>query len=280
MKVLQRLWEAVRRSDNMQTVLFAFLASGEPELKMLGGKNLTRADALAMIEELLPARIEMRAVCANPVAAVAAAPHVSFDNWSEYFCTRVAKRFSLGHVVAKNFRDQDPHTIPAAIGRHVHVNRQMESSGPGRTERVTPRAEDIHQQYLTALQEAPGKSEPPFDLLLEFHSHHRTPFLEIATSGVDAELAQSVLDRYQISRSRLSILPEMQIEPLHEIRMTAENTKRFGSLRPSVARFAFHMEIPREARREDFTRNVMCKALFQTIGDLLNRLRTESDTLR
>jgi hypothetical protein len=271
-KLLNRLWEALRRSDDLQTQLFAFLSGSAAEFPMLGGKRLSRDEVRLLLQELIPARIELRGVCRLPIAAVASAPHVSFDNWSEFFCHRVARRFNLGWVVARNFRDHDPHTIPAPIGRHIHVNRPMESAGPGKLESVTERATRVHEEYLAALKAACGRGELPMDLLIEFHSHHRTPFLEVATVGVEPELAQRVFDAYTSLRPRSPLLPEMRIEPLHEVRMTADNTKRLGSLRADVARRALHLEIPREARRADFTRHAMCNALFVTTDVLLKNL--------
>jgi hypothetical protein len=271
-KLLDRLLTAIRRSDDMQTQLFAFLASGEKELSLLGGKKLNRDEARALAQELVPASIEVRAVCMMGNGAVVTAPHVSFDNWSEFFCNRLAKHHRIGWVVAKNYRDQDPHSIPVSIGRHLHVNRPTESAGPGRGEKVSDRAQTVFDEYAQALAEASGLGKLPIPLLLEIHSHHRTPYLEIATSGVSSEFASDLVERYQRSRGKYRELPEMLIEPLHEIRMTADLTKRFGSLRPAIAAQAFHFEIPREARQSDDARQIMVRALIQLTGYLLDQI--------
>jgi len=272
MKLFDRLLLALQRTDDLQGQLMVFLQSSGEEFSLVGGKKLTRAEARTLVQELIPARIETRGVCEGSLAVVAAAPHVSFDNWSEYFCNRVAQRYHIGWVVARNFRDQDPHTIPAAIGRHIHVNRPMESEGPGRIERVTERAQEIHRQYLDALAEASGKSALPLDLLIEFHAHHRTPLLEIATQGIERDLAAQIADWYAVSRARLPMIPEIAIEPLHTVRMTAEGTKQFGSLRAEVSRRTLHIEIPRSSRRDDLGRRAMCKALFTMTENLLKYL--------
>jgi hypothetical protein len=271
-KLLDRLLTTIRRSDNMQMQLFAFLASGEQELSLLGGKKLNREQARALAQELVPASIEIRAVCTMGNGAVVTAPHVSFDNWSEFFCNRIAKQHRIGWVVAKNYRDQDPHTIPVSIGRHLHVNRPTESSGPGHGEKVTERAQAVFDEYAQALGDASGLGRLPIPLLLEIHSHHRTPYLEIATSGVSTDLAMELVERYAHSRGKYRELPEMQIEPLQEIRMTADLTKRFGSLRPAIATQAFHFEIPREARQSDDTRQLMARAMIDLTGFLLDNI--------
>ncbi|HEY3294930.1 MAG TPA: hypothetical protein VGL38_05805 [bacterium] len=276
MKFLNRLILALQRSDDLQGQLMTFLRSPGEEFPMLSGKTLSREEARALVQELIPARIEMRGVCGRSLAVVAAAPHVSFDNWSEYFCNRVAQRYRLGWVVAKNYRDQDPHTIPAAIGRHIHVNRPTESAGPGRIERTTERAQDIHRLYVQALAEASGRGALPLDLLIEFHAHHRTPYLEVATQGVERELAEQIAGWYAGMRGKLPMLPEMAIEPLHAIRMTAENTKQTGSLRSDVTRRALHIEIPRGSRRSDMGRRAMCKALFKVTEELLKTLSAKA----
>jgi hypothetical protein len=273
-RLLGRIWEAVRLSDDLPAQLFAFLGGDAQEFPMLGGKKLSREEVRQLLQELIPAQIETRGVCTLPISVVCAAPHVSFDGWSEYFCNRVAQRYHTGWVVAKNFRDQDPYTIPAPIGRHVHVNRPTESPGPGRMETETERAREIHAQYLAALAEGSGKGKLPLDLLIEFHSHHRTPYLEIATAGVERELAEKLCDDYTITRSKLPILPEIQIEPLHTVRMTADGTKQFGSMRPEVARRALHIEVPRSSRRDDLGRRALCKALFVLTDSLLKKLIT------
>lgn len=276
MKLLDRVFNLIRRSDNMQMQLFAFLASGEKELSLLGGRKLTRDEARALAQELVPAAIEVRGVCSGTTGVVAAAPHVSFDNWSEYFCNRVAKHFKIGWVVAKNFRDQDRHTIPVAIGRHIHVNRPTESAGPGRGEKVTARAQAVFEDYTRALAAAAGSGSVPVRVLFEFHSHHRTPYLEIATGGVTADMALDITEFYQRRRAKHPELPELRIDPIHELRMTADLTKRMGSLQPKIADLAFHIEIPREARRSDDLRAVMSRQLIELIGHILHHLPPQS----
>ncbi len=274
MKLLERVRLAFQRSDDFKTQLFAFLGGDAEEMRGVGGKIVSREQAREMLRELIAAEIQVRGVCRQRIAVVAAAPHVSFDNWSEYFCNRIAQRLNLGWVVAKNFRDQDPHTIPAPIGRHLHVNRPTESFRPGGEEFSSERAQKTHDQYLAALLVASGKSEFPLDLLIEFHSQMRTPRLEIATIGVDRGLAQAVADCYAEASAKLS-LPELALEPLHSLRMTAEATKKSGSLRPEIARRALHIEIPREFRRGDLERRQMCRGLTHITSFLVERLTAE-----
>ncbi len=271
MKLLDRFRLALQRGDDFKAQLFAFLGSDAEELRGLGGKALTREEARELLQELIPAEIQTRAVCKGEPHVVAAAPHVSFDNWSEYFCNRVAKRLEIGWVIAKNFRDQHAATIPASIGRHIHVNRPTESLRPGGDEFFSERAQAVHADYLNALRQASGKPELPFDLLLEFHSHQRTPKLEIATVGLSREAAEQVNDLYIRLQSK-SQLPELAVEPLHNLRMTAEATKQAGSMRPEVAACALHLEVPREFRRGDAERRVMCRALIQIAGHLTGLL--------
>jgi hypothetical protein len=271
-KLLDRLRTLVWRSDDMKLQLFAFLGGDKEELKVLGGR-LTREDARRILQELIPARVEVRGVCTGPLAAVAAAPHVSFDNWSEYFCNRVARRLRIGWVVAKNFRDQHGPTIPVSIGRHIHVNRPTESIRYGADERETPRSRAAFEEYLAAIARASGRSRLPVDLLIEFHSHHRTPFLEIATSGLGAEAADVLLDRWNGARTKWPSLPELKMEPLHDLSLTAEGAKWRGSIRSEVAGLALHVEIPREARQSDESRHFTCAAIVHTIRGLLVRMR-------
>jgi hypothetical protein len=271
MNFLERVRLAFQRSDDFKAQLFAFLGSDAQELRGLGGKIVTREQARELLRELIPAEIEMRGHCRRPIAVVAAAPHVSFDNWSEYFCNRTAQRLSLGWVVAKNFRDQDPRTIPAPIGRHLHVNRPTESLRPGGDEFFSERAHQAHERYLATLLQATGKNEFPIDLLVEFHSHMRTPKLEIATVGLSQEMAREIDEHYAEMRAKFA-LPELALEPLHSLRMTAETTKKIGSLRREIARCSLHIEVPREFRRGDLERKRMCQGLIQITQHVVERL--------
>lgn len=272
MKLLDRLLLAVWRADDLKGQLFAFLGSDAPEFRSLGGRRLSREQVRELLQELIPATIDVRGVCRRPVAAVSAAPHVSFDNWSEYFCNRIARRLRIGWVVARNFRDQHSQTIPVSIGRHIHVNRPTESDGPGHTERETERARNVHQRYLSALAEASGRAALPMDLLIEVHSHHRTPDLEIATAGLTAERARELAEEYERRRVKRPLLPALKIAPLHTLRLTADNARREGSIRNDVARVALHVEVPRESRQSDDARRTMCAALILMCETLIRRL--------
>ena len=275
MNLWERVTLAFQRSDNFKAQLFAFLGSGEQNLRGIGGKVISREDARQLLQELIPTEIQVRAVCQRRLKVVAAAPHVSFDNWSEYFCNRVARRLKLGWVVARNFRDQDPHTIPAPIGRHLHVNRPTESLKPGGEEFFSERAQTAHEKYLESLAAAAGQAVMPIDLLIEFHSHQRTPKLEIATVGLSREIAQEISDTYDQLQEKFS-LPELALEPLHSVRMTAEATKKLGSMRTDVSRCSVHIEIPREFRREETERRAVCRALVSIVGHLVDRLPTNA----
>lgn len=210
------------------------------------------------------------------MAAVAAAPHTRFDNWSEYFCNRAAKLLGLGRVIARNFRDLDGMGIPVSIGRHVHVNRPFESDGPGEPERETPRARRVHEEYLAALRQASGRETLPMDFLVEFHSQRQTPFLEIATTGFSNDFAQELFDAYLDRRAREPLLPVLRIEPLHELQWRAEMAKAHGSLRPEVTAHGLHVEIPRDTRRAEKFRAACSPALIALIASLLERIESRS----
>jgi len=270
MKLLHRVNLLFRRSDGMKAQLFVFLSGDRSELKLIGSR-VSREEARGILQELIPARVEMRGVCMRPLAAVVAAPHVSFDNWSEHFCNRIARRLRIGWVVAKNFRDQHGATIPVSIGRHIHVNRPTESERYGAEESETPRAHCAYAEYTRAIAQAGGRGSLPVDVLLEIHSHHRTRHLEIATSGLSAELAKRLLDDWNALRADRSSLPEMRIEPLHEVQLPADAAKRHGTMRPEVAALALHVEIPREARDSEESRRGTRAALVRWVDMLIDR---------
>lgn len=275
MKLLEKLKCAAVQAGDIKEQLFAFLGSDAQEFTLLGRRTLSRQDARDLLQELIPARIEVRGVCRRPIAATVAAPHVSFDNWSEYFCNRIARKLCIGWVIAKNYRDQHSQTIPVWIGRHIHVNRPTESDGPGQTEYETERSREAYRDYLAAIESASGRGALPVDLLLEIHSHHRSEFLEIASSGVTEELARSLLTVYNDRRIKRPGLPVLRIAPIHKLRLSADTARKTGSIRTEIARVALHIEVPREARQDENVRQVMCAALIALGSTLLDRLCSE-----
>ena len=278
MKLLDQILRTFQHVDDLKSQLFAFLSGDEQEFGLIGGRSLSRDDARELLQELIPAQIEVRAICGREIAAVAAAPHVSFDNWSEYFCNRIARRLRIGWVVAKNFRDQHPQTIPVSIGRHIHVNRPTESNGPGQSERETERARDVYRSYLASLTEAAGVRNLPLDFLIELHSQHRTPDLEIAAAGLTEDQARHIADCYVGRNAKRPRLPDIKIAPLHPLRLTADAARTSGSIRTEIARIALHVEVPREARQDEEARRTMCAALIAVGETLLLNMSAEKNT--
>jgi hypothetical protein len=268
----QRLVNATLRADDLPSQLFAFLGSGETELKLMGGKKISREDARVLLQDLFPTDIQVRGVCSQPMAVVAAAPHVHYDHWAEYFCNRVAKNLAIGWVVAINFRDGDSRNIPAVIGRHIHVNRPLESSAPGGMEFESDRARAVFEQYTQALRTASGRDALPLDLLIELHAHHRTPKLEVATAGIEKAQIEQLNESYSNERAKKRMLPELSIEPMHAVRLKAENTKRMGSMQSQISMRALHIEIPREARQSEEHRRLLAGTLIMVLRQHMQQL--------
>jgi hypothetical protein len=234
-------------SEEATRALFDFLRSGELSANIAGFGHVNRAQAQQQLCELIPAEIQVRGICARKIRGVVSAPHAGFDHWSEHYCNRLAPYLQLGWVVALNYRDEDRFKIPVSIGRHVHVNRPTESAGRGQPEQRTARAEEIFAFYAQAVRSAAGGGEAPLDLLIEIHSHQRSAILEIATVGVSAEFAQTIMAAY----GRLTqghAFPELRIEPLHALRLSAEAAKTIGILRAENVHCGLHIEIPRGLR--------------------------------
>ena len=260
--------------DALRKDLISFLRSEASELVLTNGSIFTRLQAQEQLQQLVPAYIELRGTCKGKHGIVAAAPHVSFDHWSEYFCNRAATRFSLGWVVAKHYRDQDNLHIPVAIGRHLHVNRPTESDHPGGKERVSERARAVYDEYVGAVAEAAGRSLP-IDLLIEFHSHRQTPHVEIATARITENVVRDLWDCWEDLRIKTPGTPEMRIEPLHELRLSATAAKRSGSLSPEICQQALHIEIPRGIRKSDELRQLANGQLLAFLDFALKRLFTD-----
>lgn len=226
--------------------LIAFLKTPDASFVLPGLGEVTRERAKELVRELIPTEIQVRGVAVGPSRAVIAAPHVSFDQWTEYFCNRLARAHGTGWVVALNFRDYDAYRIPVSIDRHLHVNRPTESKGAHQSETRTERAEQVFREYLEALARASGGGLP-LDLLIELHAHRRSERIEIATSGVSMALAAELAESYA-AESVGQAVPDLAIEPLHKVRLGAYLAKSIGSMHGGISRMSFHIEIPRGAR--------------------------------
>ncbi len=254
----------------LTAALISFLKSGADETSIAKVGKVTRDQAKELIAELVPVEIQMRGSCEIGIPAVVAAPHVSFDHWSEYFCNRIAREFHIGWVVALNYRDQDKLRIPVHIGRHVHVNRPTESDGPGRKERVTERAAQVFDEYLDVIRQASGAAKLPMALLIEIHSHRQTSDLELATSGVDHEFAAAIRNSCETLLAAQTPATELRIEPIDTLRMKAGMSKQMGSMRPEITQFGFHIEIPRSMRRDAVSRESALPILYGLIKEIIS----------
>jgi len=253
--------------NDLKSVLFDFLRSGRQVLR-LEGEEFTPETARQRLCELIPTEIMVMSRCRPASNVVVAAPHVSFDGWSEYFSRRAAEDFGLGRVVARHFRDDNEFDIPVSIGRHLHVNRPTESVRRGGREFQTDRSRKAFADYVNAIREAAG-GRLPVDLLIEFHGHRRDDAVEIATTGIDRKFAGLLHDLYRTQAGNLAT--DLRIEPLHRIHYSARKAKRIGILQALYAVRAFHIEIPRDLRRPEMIR----EKTWDTLRPLL-RLIIES----
>ncbi len=257
--------------ESLMREMFAALANKVDPLTATDGKTYPKAEIQRLLQEWIPTTVLVKRICSLDEGIVVAAPHVSFDNWTEYFANRLAYDLNCGQVLAKNFRDDDSGAIPTSIGRHIHVNRPTESKRKGGVEHETPRAMAAFQKYRSALHEA-GRIMP-LTFLIELHGHRRHTKLEVATTGISAALAAKLKQTYfELSQVDLR-MPEIAIEPLDELRFTAQGTKANGSLAAKICRMALHIEIPRSCRENEDARSrfrpVLSEWLRQSIEILL-----------
>lgn len=232
--------------DALTRELIQALQERRDSLTARDGRLYYREDMQSRLRELIVADVVVMHKCSLPISMVIAAPHVSFDNWTQYYANRLAPALQAGEVLARNFRDEDGGKIPVSIGRHIHVNRPTESEQRGGREFATARARAAHEEYLDALFKAGGGE--PLDLLIEVHGHHAHSTLEVATTGITPDEAHEMLSAYSIAKGDLLGIPELRIEPLHEIRYAARAAKESGSLRSVVSARTLHIELPRQCR--------------------------------
>jgi len=222
----------------------------------------------------IPAEIIVMRACAAGPSVVIAAPHVSFDNWTQYFANRVAADLKCGEVIARNFRDDDGGVMPISIGRHIHVNRPTESTRKGGAERQTDRARQVFEQYRVALGHA-GRALP-LDLLIELHGHRQHTRMEVATYGLTLDEARRCRDAYEKLREATPGLPDIAIEPLDVLQFTARQAKELGSLREENCRRALHIEIPRTCREDERARSAFRPLLADWLSFCVTELAPQS----
>lgn len=236
----------------------------------VAGEQLSGDRLRERLREWIPAEVIVMRQCPGGKSVVIAAPHVSFDNWTQYYANRLAKDLDCGEVIARNFRDDDGGTMPASIGRHIHVNRPTESSRKGAAEHETPRAHEAFADYCAALAQADGGL--PLKLLIELHGHHRTSALEVATVGLSDEDAVKMQSAYKRIAEREGNVPVLAIEPLHALRFTASQAKSIGSLRPAICARALHLELPRSCREHEQARSRFRPLLAEWLGECVHVL--------
>ncbi|NUO18539.1 hypothetical protein HUU59_03740 [bacterium] len=251
--------------------MIAALGEGAHEFTSTDGRTYLKLEMQELLQEWIPATVEVKRVCGESEGIVVAAPHVSFDNWTEYFANRLAFDLNCGQVLARNFRDEDGGLIPVSIGRHLHVNRPTESKRKGGAERETPRAIAAFHKYRSALHDA-GRIMP-LALLIELHGHRKHESLEVATSGITESEAKALKDSYEQLASTDLRLPKLAIEPLDTLHYNAKGAKAQGSLSPKVCRYGLHVEIPRVCRENEDARSrfrpVLSEWTNRCIGVLL-----------
>lgn len=226
--------------------LVSALKEGRERFSARDGRIYDKSGLQLRLQELIPADIVVMRKCALASSIVVAAPHVSFDNWTQYFANRLAPDLNCGEVIARNFRDDDGGTIPVSIGRHIHVNRPTESKHRGGMEQESERALPVFREYVQALFTAGGAS--PIELLIELHGHHHHSSLEVATVGIDMVTAHEIKQAYLMAAEDYSDSPALLIEPLDKLKYQALRAKESGSLMPTVCKYALHIEIPRQCR--------------------------------
>lgn len=198
---------------------------------------------------------------------VIAAPHGTSDVRTGDIAADLAQRTGFGVVIATGF-SIEPDTW-ARAGRRYQVNRPMEGV-PGRPpseEAATERAQEIYQAYEQRVREV---AQGPLQFLAEIHgNNHRDAAgrIEIATVGVDRELASHlrtllVLARDAHLRAHVETRSlDVVVEPADTLRYAASGAKRVGILR--LPERALHIELPKAARTE------WCEVYTSVLADFL-----------
>lgn len=183
---------------------------------------------------------------------VVAAPHGASDVGTGDIAAELARRTGFGLVVAAGFTiEADTTERP---GRRYQVNRPFEGV-PGRPpseETSSAEARRVYDTWERRVRETAGGT---LALYAEIHGNNRRETadrIEIATVGIDAELARRLRTLFELIRDahlrgqaeapRLTVL----MEPADPVFYAASSTKRAGILR--LPQRGLHIELPRSAR--------------------------------
>jgi hypothetical protein len=187
---------------------------------------------------------------ASPNGLLIAAPHGTFDAYTDALAIAAARQLGAGYLVARKFS-------PGKI--RINVNRPTEAAFVGCSEEPqTERAKDVYGAYSRLVANA--GSGKPLRLYVEIHgnSNQRTAQnIEVATVGISAAQAQKVKEGYSAmlarARERAPAYPELAllIEPLDRVHYTASCAKKIGIFATEAAPRGVHFEFPRVAREGD-----------------------------
>jgi hypothetical protein len=236
----------------------ARLASVPVAIALLHGCAAPRVDVPPRVEAppgvAVPSRPSGQ-IAALPGKAgfVVAAPHGTSDLSTDEMAAEIARRTGFGLVVATGFSVEEDEAGPA---RRYHVNRPLEGmpGRPGAEHEPTAAAREVYAQYEQRVREA---AQGPLRFYAEIHGNNRAQCagqIEIATVGVDAELARRlralaelIRDAHLRGRQAIERL-DVLIEPVDTLTYRATGAKRDGILR--LPERALHIDLPRCARRD------------------------------
>ena len=183
---------------------------------------------------------------------VVGAPHGTTDPQTGDLAAELARRTGFALVVAAGFAiDPDTRLGP---GWRFQVNRPYEGA-PGRPPTADVASEAAQQVYLAYEKRVQEAAQGPLRFYAEIHGNGRRETahrIEVATVGVDPELAARLRSLFQLIRdAHLRAQPstprlDIVIEPADKIFYAASGAKRDGILRLPTR--ALHFELPRLAR--------------------------------
>jgi len=179
-----------------------------------------------------------------------AAPHGTFDAYTDALAVSVAGHLGAGYVVARHFT---PNRV------RINVNRPTEGAFSAcANEAQTERAADVYAGYRAVVMRA--ASAGPLDLYVELHGNSNprsAQYVEVATVGMSDAQARRAKDAFPVmlerARQRAPAYPDLEllIEPIDRLNFTASCAKKLGIFAGEPVRRGVHVELPRAAREGD-----------------------------
>ncbi|HLC26365.1 MAG TPA: hypothetical protein VJM80_06315 [bacterium] len=195
-------------------------------------------------------------------------PHGIADPYTDVIGYALALRTGAGAVIATRF------CCRWTDHRRINVNRPTERAGvPPPLEALTDRATEIYELYRKLVHQA---AQGPLGLYWEIHGNNRsesTGQIEVATVGVDRDLAREIKESYfsirdTVLETETGVLKlDFKIEPLDQVHFSARSAKNWEVFQDAA--LVLQLELPKAVRFKKTPREAYIRILAEWMESVM-----------